>query len=367
MSASPDTACFSCDLIGKYIDLANRFTQDLSSALVVPMWDIFLVGIGLWMVIRGFLLAIGLSDIKRLGIEILHVIIAAFLLSCQGPELVNSLYTLTLTLMGGASSFIFSVASAGTHLDGLSTLSPSAATGPDAMRAMVGLARVTEEGIRKVLDATDFIFSTVSMTRWMPILYGLLLVLPWLIIMVNFSSKIVVAIFRVIMVSALSPLLMLLFAFDFGRGMFWTGLRTLFAAFMVLFCATCAVALCLYGVSSLELTGENGINFSNPSLVTAIALGWMGTALLMTGVEIANSIAGAALSNTAAGMLTAGMIGTAAVAAKPARWAGGKALRAGGEAAGKVARAGGQALGNAVSNAAKNLHERIKPTFDRSP
>lgn len=367
MSASPDAACFSCGLIEKYVDLANRFTQDLSSALVVPMWDIFLAGIGLWVVMRAFLLAVGLSDIRRLGVEILHVIIAAFLLSCQGPELVNSLYSLTLTLMGGASSFIFSVASAGTHLDGLSTLSSSAAAGPDAMRAMVGLTRVTEEGIGKVFNTTDNIFDTASMTSPMPILYGLLLVGPWLFIIFHFSSKIVVAIFRVIMVSALSPLLMVMFAFDFGRGMFWTGLRTLFASFMVLFCATCAVALCLYGVASLDLDTDEAISITNPDLVAAIALGWMGTALLMTGVEIANSIAGAALSNVAAGMLTAGMFASSALATKPARWAFGRGLRAGGEAAGKVVRAGGQALGNAVGNAARNLHERIKPTFDRSP
>ena len=61
--------------------------------------------------------------------------------------------------------------------------------------------------------------------------------------------------------------------------------------------------------------------FQKSDLLVVIVLGWMGVALMTEGVGLANSITGTALSNTAAGLLSAGIGGSAAFAARHVRGA----------------------------------------------
>lgn len=75
--------------------------------------------------------------------------------------------------------------------------------------------------------------------------------------------------------------------------------------------------VCLYGVAAMNvadpaLTGSVGeiLAFDNPTLLVAIALGWLGTAFMAEATGMANSIAGSQLTNTAAGVITAGATAT---------------------------------------------------------
>lgn len=150
-----------------------------------------------------------------------------------------------------------------------------------------------------------------------PIIYAILLALPYFLLLIVYFAQVVISIFRVMMVAALSPILMLGFGFEWGRGMTFTAMRSLFASFMVLYGCTVALAVCLYGVAAMNvadpaLTGSVGeiLAFDNPTLLVAIALGWLGTAFMAEATGMANSIAGSQLTNTAAGVITAGATAT---------------------------------------------------------
>uniref|UniRef100_UPI003A959C3B hypothetical protein n=1 Tax=Pseudomonadota TaxID=1224 RepID=UPI003A959C3B len=98
-----DITCLTCDVVTEYVDLANSFTQNLSSVLLDPMWFIYLSVVGLWIVIHGGKMIIGKGDLIGFAHEFAFITIAGLLLGGQGPTLVNSIYQMALSTMGSAA------------------------------------------------------------------------------------------------------------------------------------------------------------------------------------------------------------------------------------------------------------------------
>lgn len=365
-----DITCLTCDVVTEYVDLANSFTQNLSTVLLEPMWFIYLSVVGLWIVIHGGKMIMGKGDLIGFAHEFAFIIIAGLLLGGQGPTLVNSIYQMALSTMGSAAGVVLSAGMEG----GI-----TAATIPSEASSLGGMAQlvyVAEQGLMSVLRIAFEIWASISLGNLMAGVYGVLLALPYIILIIVYFSQVVVSIFRVMMFSALSPILMLAVGFGWGRGMAITGVRTVFAAFMVLFGSTLALALCLYGAASLDIQNTENVreitSIDNPGLWVAIVLGWMGTAFMAEATGMANSIAGSQLTNQAAAVITAGMTATGLSLVNAAKkYAPGGASAAldtvllGAGAARNPVGAAGAAKDSLV--AAKNaVMERLKtPTFDR--
>ncbi|MBL4614294.1 MAG: hypothetical protein JKY27_05410 [Magnetovibrio sp.] len=273
---------------------------------------------GLWIVIRGLQLAAFHTTIRDVTKEFMFVIIAAILLSGQGPELVNTIYSASLNMMGSAASVALAV---GDQSDTAATAVNGTVPLGSGMKTLVCTA---EEGVTNVFIMGSMIAKSASLTDPMPYLYALVLVLPYFLVLIVYFSQVVVSIFRVMMLAVLSPFLMLGFAFGWGRDMMKSGVKTLIAAFMVLFGSTAALAVMLYGISSLDIgvdpTQESVremASITNPDFLLALAMGWLGTAFMTEATGMANSIAGSSLTNTAAGIITAGATATTAILSKP--------------------------------------------------
>lgn len=184
---------------------------------------------------------------------------------------------------------------------------------------LVALAANGEAAFAKVIQAASAIARAGALYNLANYIYAFLLVLPYFLLVVMYSSQVVVAVFRAMMVAIFAPFLFMAFAFGWGRQMSYSGAKTLLASILVLFACTSALALTIYGVKQIPidpttLTGEALNKFasaSNPDFLVILFLGWMGSALMTEGTSIANSIAQTALTNTAAGMLTAGAAATA--------------------------------------------------------
>jgi hypothetical protein len=300
------TACFTCDIVVEYVSLANEFTQDLSDALITPMRVLFVALVGVWIVLQGFGLMIAQTSPQEIIKELLFVMIAALLLSGQGPELVNNVYAASLKMMGAAAGVALQVGSQG------DSITPESSTIGGGMEALV---RIAEGGVRKVFGLAASIASKARLTNPLPIVYAIALIVPYFLVLIVFFAQVVVSIFRVMMLATLSPFLMLGFAFGWGRGMAISGVKTLLTAFMVLFGATAALAVMLYAVNSLDI-GSRSFNPSDVSVLDSryllvLAMGWLGTAFMTEATGMANSISGASLNNTSVGVITAGAAGTA--------------------------------------------------------
>ena len=390
-----DTSCFTCGVVNEYVTLANAFTQDLSTVLVDPLWVIFLALAGLWIVIHGIKMVLGKADLMSLAHEFVFVVIAATLMAGQGPTLVNQIYSTSLTVMGGAAGAVLSTASitekTGVSTQGASTGSraslPAGTSGISGVDGMQKLVWVAETGVLKVFGLATEVMSQASLTNPGPILYAILIAVPYVLLLIVYFAQVVVSIFRVMMFAALSPILMLLMAFGWGRGMALTGIKTLFASFMVLFGATVALAVCLYGVKALAVadysanTPSDVLSLTSSTLWVAMILGWLGTAFMAEATGMANSIAGSQLTNQAAAVITAGVTASGLAAVNPntyknlAKGVGAWGTGAAGAGLGAISTLRGaydlttntrQTAGAALSPVGKAIMDRIKtPIFDR--
>ncbi|GAK46696.1 membrane protein [Tepidicaulis marinus] len=385
-------ACFTCDVVNEYVTLANAFTQDLSEVLVDPMWVIFLSLAGLWITVHGIKMILGKADLLSLAHEFVFVVIAATLMAGQGPTLVNQIYSTSLSVMGGAAGAVLSTASISekTGVTSSSAEVAASASGISNIDGMQKLVWVAETGVVKVFGLATEIMAQASLTDPTPLIYAGLIALPYILLLVVYFAQVVVSIFRVMMFAALSPILMMLLAFGWGRGMAMTGIKTLFASFMVLFGATVALAVCLYGVKALAVaeyganTPTEVLSLTSSTLWVAMILGWLGTAFMAEATGMANSIAGSQLTNQAAAVITAGVTASGLAALNPDTYKkaakGAAAWGAGGAAVGMGAvdglrygasavldpKGAAGAVGSNLSATGKAIMERIKtPTFDR--
>src|SRR3546814_10034672 len=98
--------------------------------------------------------------------------------------------------------------------------------------------------------------------------------------LISYFSQVVVAIFRITVLATLSPFMMFGFGFGWGRPMAYAGIRTMLSAFMVLFGATLALGIMLYGVTRLGITKSltpdelrDLASLSNETFLLVLALG----------------------------------------------------------------------------------------------
>lgn len=304
------TTCFTCEPLNKYIALTTGFADNLSSALSDPMLILFTSLFGLWAVVCGYKLSFKQCDINIVITDLLYITITGVILSSQANGLISYVYATALSVMAGASDTAFTVAGGGNRSTGYTGLVHLAASG--------------EVAVAKVIQAASAIARAGKLYNIANYVYAAVLVIPYFLLVVVYSSQVVVAIFRAMMVAIFAPFLFMAFAFGWGRQMSYAGAKTLLASTLVLFACTAALALTIYGVDQIDikpqsLTGDALDKFaslSNPQFLVILFLGWMGTALMTEGTAIANSIAQTALTNTAAGIMTAGAAGTALAASR---------------------------------------------------
>lgn len=302
--------CWTCEPVQAYVDLSQSFVDRLDTALHTPMLILFASLSGLWVVLSVIKLALQLTDKRRIVEDFVYITVTGILLGSQSSSLISFVYSSALTIMGGASSAVFSLAGG--------AVTSSAYTG------LTALAATAEQAVVTVFQAAQAITREGSLYSLHYYIYALVLVVPYFLLVVAYASQVVVAIFRATMVGVFAPFLFMAFAFGWGRDMAKSGAKTLLASVLVLFASTAAVALCVYGVASLtlnptELTGENVTKFleiSNPKFLVILFLGWAGTALLTEGTSIANSISHTLLTNAAAGIMTAGISASAMLGLK---------------------------------------------------
>lgn len=347
------TECWSCEPLKTYVDLSQTFIDNLDSALHDPMLILFASLCGLWIVVSGIKLVLRMTELTGIIKDLVFISITGVLLGSQSTGLISSVYASALTVMGGSSSAVFGIAGGAVKSSGYTGL--------------VALAANGELAVAKVFEAAGAIFSAGALTKLHYYFYAVILVIPYFLLVVAYSSQVVVAIFRATMVAVFAPFLFMAFAFGWGRGMATSGAKTLLAAVLVLFASTAALALCIYGVNALtlnptELVGDKVTKFAqltNPKYLVILFLGWAGTALMAEGTSMANSIAQTALTNAAAGIMTAGVSASAIMAGKKGIPTAGNAVAnlAKGFAWGRDAMADPAAAGQALVEKFKNINK----------
>ena len=310
--------CITCGAAREYTDLAGGYIDALAGVLYTPLMSLFLSLVGLWAIITGYKFWLAMVSPMHVMRDLLAIVIAFVLLNTQGSTLITGIYSVSLEAMTGAAVMAFS-------------LGPGS-PGVEAGSGAAGLMKVTEEGVSGVFGAASDVIASSSKWNPIPYVFAVLLVLPYFLVVIVFFSKVVVSIFRIMMLGIFAPFLIMFFAFGWGRGMAISGAKTLLSAMFVLFAASVSVGLLLYGVDTLvgDLSKEaaGGENILSSGYLTVMILGWLGTALMAEGIGLANSITGTILTNDAAKVIAGGVTGSAYAVGRAA-WSqgGGDALR----------------------------------------
>ena len=302
--------CFTCSMVITYANLANEYVQKLSDAILPGMRIMFASLVGLWIVLQGYKILFGMSQPQQLYTEFIYVAIGFIFLNHVGADLVNDVYQASLAVMSGASSIAFIPA-------GTPETSPTGIISTidvEEYKNLISLIFTTEKAVFKVIDlASSLITNAGTWDTPIAIFYAIILALPYFFVMVVFFAQVTIAIFRLMMLSAFSPFLMMCYAFGWGRGMAQSAIKTLISSIAVMFAVTASIAMVVYAVNKMNVSGLNTtLSMTNPGLVILILLGYLSAALMTEAVGIANSITGSALSNTAVGTFTAGATATGA-------------------------------------------------------
>ncbi|WP_417798696.1 hypothetical protein [Terasakiella pusilla] len=336
-NATNATECILEKTMDVYVGLSEGFSAGVGENITGGMTTLFIGLATLWVMYTLILIMLGRKNPQEIALEVIYIIIAGALLQSNTTSLVSQGFTAILDLVGNGASMVFKAA-----------VGPENATAISGEGGMTGLVCSTEQSLRTVFGLAMDIFNKANALDLHLYLYAILLVLPYILIFVLFVSKTVVTIFRALFIATIFPYLIMAFGSGFLRAQTKAGINTLIATFLVFMAATISVGLTIYGVNLLAtmVTIEKEINLLNPQYLTILILGWAGSALLTEGIGLANSITGSSLSNTAAGVMTAGIMGTgAAIASKAAMPA-----MAAKTAVGGMIGAGASAAGHSVAN-----------------
>lgn len=311
-SCSNDIPCILCNATSKFEDLAANFVHDLSQILLVPMFILFVTLVMLWVVVVAYKILMDPRKFADLFRQAFFIMLASLVLF-DNYDLVVRVYEAGMAALAGASELAF-----------------RSVPGANLNNCEQGLARlmfaIEKNFIGTILQTTWRIIDSGSPLNPINWIYAIIFVVPFILILFLFFAKTVVAVFRMLLLAVLAPFLLLTFAFDWGRPMAVAGLKTFISAIIVLFAASAAVSITMYGIAGIALGSDDIDDFArvtNVDFLLAIILGWLGTALMTEGVAIANSITGSMLTNTAAGIITAGLAGSTAAVARTALTAAG--------------------------------------------
>jgi len=346
--------CIMCEPMAVYISLAESFTAQLSDMLAVPMWIVFGALVGLWLTTSGLQMVLGTLNIAQMAREGFFVCVAAGLLAGQGALMVQSVYSTAMATVGGAASMVMETALAAGADQALVSGDSSQWNG------MTKLIFIAEKGLGLVLMKALNVWQDFGLGNLDAGVHGLLLALPWALLMIMYFSHVAVAVFRVMVIAGLSPFVMLGMGFGWGRGMVSAAFKALLASYMVLFGASLAVGICLYGVASIDTAYEpvvDSSDFFTPTMIVPIVLGWMGFAFTTEATGIANSLSGANFTNTSVAAMTGGIAATGGALLK--RWKTGINMMRSGASGAATAFQTGQGIAADPAGALNQFQDRM--------
>ena len=183
------------------------------------------------------------------------------------------------------------------------------------------MVRATERGIAGILASAFEFFQRGAWWDPRTYLYPLLIIVPYVFVVALFFAKIVVSIFRLMLLALAAPFVIMSFGFPWGRNVAQQGLISTIASVMVMFATSAAVGLMLFGVNQFFPAGAvdkdsfSGDPYAGHSqLLAVIVLGWVGTGLMHEGISIANTLTGSMLKGDAAATISKGTMASGALA-----------------------------------------------------
>ncbi|UES42231.1 type IV secretion system protein [Roseibium aggregatum] len=313
-----DAACNICAIFTAYQSHAESTLDTLVSTIHGPLMVILVGIVGSWVLWIGIQVFLGTLDFAGALKQAIFMVLGFGVYKGIDGGFIGQTFNVSVNIMGGLASEIM-----GQGGDGLSGLS--------------ALLRGVEDGIGGVFNIATTIMGAGGFTEAPKyILYGVALLLPYVILLVLFLVHTAVSLFRLTVVLGISPFLVGLAAFPFGRNLIAAGVRTIVGSIATMLCVSIVFSLVIASVEGLGVTGdaeidpEAYIDLTSGKFLLAMIMGWLGAALISEAVNIAGHVSSSMLGTVSAGIMSAGAIRGAAVGVSAGRTATGAAGRVGG-------------------------------------
>ncbi|MEC9401096.1 hypothetical protein GFK91_29250 (plasmid) [Roseibium aggregatum] len=316
-----DSSCNLCTIFSAYQDHAESVLGNLVSAVHGPFLAIMIALIAFWVVWIGIQVLIGTLDLAGALKQVFFMILGfGVYQALEGGALIQKMFETSVDVMGGLSSALMS--KGGSTSTGLS-----------------GLLQDIENGISSVIDAGvvimksgEFYNGSILITA----IYGIALIVPYIFLLILFLAHTCVSLFRLTLIFGMSPFLVGMSAFPFGRNLVGAGVRTIIGSIATMLCVTTVFAIVNASVTVLKIGAEDDMNVENyidltsGKFLLALIMGWLGSALISEAVNIAGQISSAVLGSVSAGIMAAGAMRGGAMGASVGRAAAGATGKLGG-------------------------------------
>ena len=303
--------CNTCAIFDAYQEHASASLDTLVSAVQGPFQVIVVALAGGWAIWIGIQIFVGTLDLATALKQIFFLVLGfGVFLGMQGG-LIGEVFDASVNVMGGLSAEIMG-------------------GGGEGVSGLKALLQSVEDGIGGVFHIVSTIMSSGSWTQQIVnTVYGVALLIPYVILLVLFLAHAAVSLFRLTLICGMSPFLVGLAAFPFGRNLVGAGIRTIIGSIATMLCVTLVFSLVVKSVEALGFVTNADtdpsafIDLSSGQFLLALIMGWLGAALISEAVNIAGQISSAVLGSVSAGIVAAGAIRGASMGASAARNAAG--------------------------------------------
>ncbi|WP_297842011.1 type IV secretion system protein [uncultured Roseibium sp.] len=311
-----ETSCNICAIFEAYQSHAGSTLDTLVTAVHGPFQAILLSLVGGWILWSGIQVFLGTLDFASALKQAIFMVLGFGVYKGVDGGLIQTVFDASVNVMGGLAS---------TLMDG----------GGSGLSGLSALLKAVETGIGGVFNiATTIMGAGGYLPAPKYILYGVALLLPYVILLVLFLAHTAVSLFRLTVILGMSPFLVGMAAFPFGRNLIGAGVRTIIGSIVTMLCVTMVFSLVIASVKGLGVTAdaqvdpEAYIDLTSGKFLLAMIMGWLGAALISEAVNIAGQVSSSVLGTVSAGIMSAGAMRGAAM--------GGSAARSGAGAMGKV-------------------------------
>lgn len=278
-------ACYTCAVAEAYLANTSGFIERLLGAVQGPMQVLFIAMAGVWLALLGLRLTLNTANFIEFGKDAVFLLIGYGFLEGLNTQFVTAIFEATINTMYGAAA----------RMIGESTGSTAVNT------AGLLLSSIERAFWTPILISWNMIQNAGVLEAVVITFFALVLCLPFVLMLILYVKHVVWGLFRVTLIAIMSPFIVGVSSFPFGRQVWSTAINQMLASILVLTAVTAVFSL-IFSAIQIPLESMSQISpdeFTNQQIgefLMAVILAWCGTYLVTESASFAAAMASTTLS-----------------------------------------------------------------------
>lgn len=278
-------SCYTCAVAEAYLANTSGFIERLLAAVQVPMQVLFIAMAGVWLALFGLRLASNTANFTEFGKDAIFLLIGYGFLEGLNTQFVSAVFEATINTMYGAAA----------RMIGEPTGSTAANT------AGLLLSSIERAFWTPIMISWNMIQNAGVLEAVVITFFALVLCLPFVLMLILYVKHVVWGLFRVTLIAIMSPFIVGVSSFPFGRQVWSTAINQMLASILVLTAVTAVFSLIFSAIqvpleSMSRISPEDFTDQHIGEFFMAVILAWCGTYLVTESASFAAAMASTTLS-----------------------------------------------------------------------